>query len=294
MTYGRPEIEPLLGGSGGGGGGNRPPRVPTFTQDSSGGSGGGGGGALLIRSSGTVTVASSALIDADGGTGGIGVLMTGSGPGPSSGAGGGSGGAVKIQADSISEIQGTITAVGGAGGAGGSTSTDLRGGAGGNGRIRFEDSDGSIAVGSGIVTPTASTGALDPALFTTSFAQSQFFDTNVTNAFFRFDASSPFDGSALLQPDGTASPGVTDVVYIGTVDPRVRITYEFSAARARSNKPNEVDPATVTDFVPNIESLNGQGFQFIRFRVTFQAQTGRLSELPLPIIDSLRVRFDYF
>jgi hypothetical protein len=103
----------LQGGSGGGGG-----------SISSGVGGGGGGGAIALVGS-TVAIAPSALVRVDGGAGASGGFDA---------SGGGSGGGILLRADAL-EVNGTLTALGGAGGAGGAGGD---GGGGGGGRILYQ------------------------------------------------------------------------------------------------------------------------------------------------------------
>jgi hypothetical protein len=127
-AYGTASLLPLVGGSGGGGGGGVVGRT--------GGGGGGGGGALVIASSGTITLASTGVILAQGGSG---ATFQGINAGNGSG-GGGSGGAVRLVATSITG-SGTINIGGGAGGAGG--------GAGSAGRLRVEAFSNTLSVNVG-------------------------------------------------------------------------------------------------------------------------------------------------
>ncbi len=296
-AYGSQNIEPFLGGSGGGGAGNGP-RAANQSAENTGGAGGGGGGALLVRSGGMLMIPGT--ISADGGDGGQGAVSAGTtGTG---GGGGGSGGAIKLQAGVIAPVLGTVTAAGGAGG--GRSSPGRMGGAGGAGRMRFEDLDGIITVGANVGCPPGTThcqpptfGAVSSDEFTTSVALSTFYDTNVTNHEFFFDASFPSTGEARLLTDGSPDPSVTDVHYDGTVSTEVCVTYSFSGAQALATSPNEPDPATITDFRTDINSLNndgtGRAYQFIRFRVEFSTTGAQLSEVSRPIIEDLRIRFDY-
>lgn len=101
-AYGNALLSPLIGGSGGAGGDGNP-----------GVGGGGGGGAILIASSTSVTLASGALIQANGGRGYYGA---------------GSGGAIRLVAPVVNG-RGALSAVGGQNG---------WSFAAGNGRIRID------------------------------------------------------------------------------------------------------------------------------------------------------------
>jgi hypothetical protein len=93
-VYGTAFAQPLLGGSGGGGG-----YYPNLAV-SNPGEGGGGGGAILIASSRDIVVNGS--IEAKGGSGGV---PTGGTPGTG---GAGSGGTVRLVADRVTCMSGTI------------------------------------------------------------------------------------------------------------------------------------------------------------------------------------------
>lgn len=138
LTYGAPELLPLIGGSGGGGSGNG-----TSSSNGGGGGGGGGGGAIVIASSSSITIQSGGQVSAAGGSGGQG----GSGI---SGSGGGSGGAIRLVAGLVKIAGTTGTALTAKGGVATSTSP------GGDGRIRLEGF--TITLSGAQILPTASTG----------------------------------------------------------------------------------------------------------------------------------------
>jgi hypothetical protein len=119
-AYGSSNLLPLVGGSGGGGG------VSGTAFNGTGG--GGGGGALLIAAT-TVNITGSIL--ANGGSSG-----SSAGQGVGATGGGGAGGGIRIVAATITG-NGTVSAVKGAFGSDTFNFSDL-GGAGSDGRIRFE------------------------------------------------------------------------------------------------------------------------------------------------------------
>lgn len=117
--YGSGLLQPIIGGSGGGGGAATPNTV--------GGGGGGGGGAIVIASSSSITLNTTATIDAKGGS-------SVNNPTPGHPGGGGSGGAIRLIANTLSG-SGTLSVAGGNGG----FFTGLGfGGNGGFGYIRAE------------------------------------------------------------------------------------------------------------------------------------------------------------
>lgn len=135
----------FVGGSGGGAGGFG---EISGTPDTPGGAGGGGGGAIRIVAGGSVII--SGTIRANGAGGSLGVNTGDNNDGGCGG--GGSGGAIWIQTLGELSVSGTLRATGGPGG--NCTESGGDGGAGGNGRIRLDDSNGSITI-TGSVSPTA-------------------------------------------------------------------------------------------------------------------------------------------
>jgi hypothetical protein len=127
-TYGNSGSQPLIGGSGGGASDNT-----TFGR-----SGGAGGGAILIGSTTQITVGASGAVRAEGGDGGDVNCSGGSGVW---GGAPGSGGAIRLRAETVSLLAGSlivgrggaITAFCGCGGGPGA-------GRGANGRVRIEAS----------------------------------------------------------------------------------------------------------------------------------------------------------
>jgi hypothetical protein len=150
QPYGSTELLPLVGGSGGGGGAG--------WLNFSGAGGGGGGGAILIAASGTVNVANTGVIRANGGRGGD---VGGYGAGSPGGAG--SGGAIRIIATAITGA-GQLLATGGQGGTITATTGAFSwsfGGAGSPGRIRLEAQTYTrTGVNNPSTTPLTSVGAI--------------------------------------------------------------------------------------------------------------------------------------
>ncbi len=152
----------LIGGGGGGGGGSGT-RRPTTTASpvvNNGGGGGGGGGAIGIVADGSVRITGTILLD--GGHGQRGVQGTTAGAG-----GGGGGGTAIVRATGDLEIGATaqISAVGGTGGVqleSPNGSQIQKGGAGGDGLVRFETNGSLVAPGTideGALLPPVGVGA---------------------------------------------------------------------------------------------------------------------------------------
>ncbi|MEO5643681.1 MAG: T9SS type A sorting domain-containing protein [Bacteroidia bacterium] len=100
--YGDPFISTPVGGSGGGGG--------SGGYDCGAGGGGAGGGYVSITACGTITIAGSGSILANGGNGGS------DGTGNCGGGGGGSGGSILLLTNSNFDLSGLVSALGGVGG----------------------------------------------------------------------------------------------------------------------------------------------------------------------------------
>ncbi|MCB9741803.1 MAG: putative metal-binding motif-containing protein [Alphaproteobacteria bacterium] len=125
-TNGDDSLVPLAGGSGGASGDSG------SGSGDSGGGGGGGGGLLLVAES--LTLGSSALLDAHGGEGGD---AAGANPGSSVGGGAGSGGGLFLAASSVSGlINNSVNVNGGFGGV--DSSGNYASGSGGEGRLRVD------------------------------------------------------------------------------------------------------------------------------------------------------------
>ncbi|MEO8084634.1 MAG: hypothetical protein ABI780_12500, partial [Ardenticatenales bacterium] len=134
----------LQGGSGGGGAG-------TNTGDGcQGASGGGGGGALLLSSATTINIGAGAVVSANGGNGAL--SDTGA-------SGAGSGGGVTLIGQQVTNVGGSIQAIGGVGGNGGCCGG---GGSGGGGRIHisaFTITAGTTVVAGGVASSGNGGGA---------------------------------------------------------------------------------------------------------------------------------------
>ncbi len=207
------------GGSGGGGGSPDDDDGTSETGngdgtnggDDGGGGGGGGGGALWVFARGTVTVASGAVISANGGVGGNtygdpDLLISGGGdgdvmtpadnifegllgtPAAASGdggpGGGGAGGGIMLISKTSVTVAGTIRALGGAGG----TSADANrvGGDGSDGRIALRTyGTGAITLTGSTITPAANTSnSFDTPVEQTSVGQSDWVDLFTSNTEF--------------------------------------------------------------------------------------------------------------
>jgi len=288
--YGEATILTLQGGSGGGGGGNAAwiatPPVPFPNQMShAGGGGGAGGGALLCECVGTFLLAGTGRVFLNGGNGAL-------GGGPVEGKGGeggaGSGGALKVQALTIALTDpGEVRALGG-------STPQPTAGRGGQGRIRLEDSDGSIG-GTNLVQPVPSVAVFAPAGNGRTVAQSLWYDTTVVNAAFAFDGSDPQTGLATQNTMDLRFgqlPGAGQTVKItfqgAPLDPANPYQPDPDATRWFPSQPG---PSTGVPFATDITTLNGRSLRFVRFRIELNIGPAQQPPLPTPVsIDRLQIR----
>lgn len=297
LEYGDRLVTELLGGSGGGAGGDGSPGSSgTAAEENTGGAGGGGGGALLLSSSGTLTLAATARISANGGDGGLGGLFAGQTPG-GGGGGGGSGGAIKLRATQIDlpDVSGArIFAFGGNPGIAGGRGS-RQGAEGADGRIRLEAMDRNqngrldedeLQFQPSIVrvSPSPSVGIVEPIPLRRSTARSTFFDTGNRTPRYRFDASDPITG--LVRDD----PSVEDITLRNGIPSGTSIQAFFQGAHEDPMNPGEPDLDSVTELTRRIEALNG--FRFIRFQLEFTVAPD-LTSSPRPIVEQIRIPFEF-
>jgi len=246
-TYGDREVIAVLwGGSGGGGGGSQHIYISFAAGASSGGGGGGGGGSLAIFAAGSILV-SGGIVDASGGDGGRGVLVSPYSPQPAwrkatGGGGGGSGGSlVLISGSDINVAAGILDASGGTGGVRANVGTSVNtcngcnaGGDGGKGFIFLMDADGQIDG----LNPSApgeydefASGVLTISEFTTERFSSIAAVTELFNVL-------------------AANPDFTDTLPSGDVSATVaagqRLRIFMSSARSDAQEPLAPDQVTET------------------------------------------------
>ncbi len=297
---GIPTLVVLDGGSGGGGGGGEDDATAgnVLTEsyfgvpdgsDEGGGGGGGGGGALQIVTYGNMSVSGS--ISAKGGTGGgsydDGSLSTFS---QGAGGGGGSGGAVWLQCHGAMTIVpgATMDVSGGAGGRGradGST-TVYTAGSGGSGRVRLEDSDGTVAN----APSGASTGTFIPTLDLDSAAYSAWQNTGFVTPNF--------------EPLGQDALGVDDVIAAilpTAADGYIRIYLEGAPEDVTVNTASDnPDEALSTGWVLIYDTDQGgviagnpqdalDNNKWWRFRIDFHVDALHSFSDPMPTVRRLRI-----
>lgn len=337
-TYG--QIKVVRGGQGGGGGGSKLESYycgyrmpwgldefrglwPDTTADSKGGGGGGGGGAIEILALGSITLDSTALIDADGGTGGGGESVGTSSFG--GGGGGGSGGAVILRSGSDVQVhpQARILLRGGDG----DNHHRRNSGTGGDGLAQIEVPMGRVpTVGAGAVIPASSyldpTNTVNPVDYgPLSRAVSRWIDLGRSiarpsgGARFRFTGTDPATGQVLTDalgflPDPASLPFEID--YLGRLNPATReyftgeepredwippgatVVIEFRAADAMAPGSKEVNPDSLGDWTPDWNQIAGR--QFVRWRVTFNVSADGQPIGPKtrrPVMHRLQLDFDF-
>ncbi|MCR9243400.1 MAG: hypothetical protein NXI31_00105 [bacterium] len=296
-----------IGGSGGGGGATHAfGTLFTGNQDTyvAGAGGSGGGGACAIRAGGNLTISSSSVLEAKGGTG---VVINGRRPGGSasvadwgfaSPGGGGSGGSFLFQAGENLTVGATIDTSGG----GGSRNDQIgvpnlqafraEAGAGSSGFYRLE-AGGTVQLNS-----TGNVPAFDPGQHTgplndrddfvgcTSlwYATGEIFPP--TWLHYELDIDTDGDGVADLFFDDTGSPGTQAA---NSLSGPLRI--QFQGARLTQNPPFEPLPGTAGPWRDGIGTGAGQGISLdsptgFRFLITYN----RALFLPTWRIVGLRVK----
>jgi len=296
------ERVPNLGGAGGGAGGRggQPANSWVFGP----GAGGGGGGAITLQGASTVTIGFSGRLLADGGDGGksnAGFYCGGKG-------GAGAGGSILIRATGTMFFQAgaQLSVKGGLGQLWASTYTYYAGGLsgdGGDGYIRLEareneNSPGKPLIygdsGANMTYPDYSKGLFSPmGGGAPSIAQTYWQNLGV------------FDPTML-------APKVEDIVATlfndkMTIEVQMAIEDQNNLGNPNLNNMDITDsdrdgeyddtlkPTVLTEWtnVYDIESLNGNGFQYLRTRIAFQLDDSQTPDHPLPYLDFLRIRFKF-
>ncbi len=295
LVVGVPTLVSGFGGGGGGGGGGEDDigsdgvNGTPGGEDEGGGGGGGGGGALQIVAYGSITV--RGRIDANGGKGGSSYNPSTGGLGQGAPGGGGAGGSSWLQsfADIVLDSLARIEALGGIGGQGDGNGFEIRkGGNGGDGYIRLEDSDGNIIVPATVTPQTADTvGTFSPALDLDSVAQSLWYNQRIPT---------PNYGSPLIDADLNG----------GTIEVLIQGAREDVTQAGEQPVDPDTDPERVftTDWIPlgvtepdgsggtrftvlteNIDKLDD--YQYLRFRINFSVDPLHSFTDPLPIVRRL-------
>jgi len=284
---GVPFLGPGTGGAGGGGGGGEDdPNVLTMVEDTvgpedAGGGGGAGGGGAVHFVARTEIRLDSSVIDCSGGIGGGTFLADGVSTGEGAPGGCGAGGTIWFQCvgDIIVSNGSTVSAAGGQGSvinnlgslhpnnADNDVITGI-GGLGGDGYVRFEDSDGVAFVSGSSVLGVVSEAAFEPTIngdypahpgfpmvLNTSTAYSRWFNSELdTPTYILLDddpLTAPVEGTLVHE-----APGQTVDVFARTApgDP------------GRAGQPQSL-LATAWTPIADVETISDR--RFLQFRVDF-------------------------
>lgn len=334
------EIKVIRGGQGGGGGGTKLEGYycgfqmpwgrnefnglfPDTTGDARGGGGGGGGGAVEIRAQGVITLAASALINADGGAGGAGEVTATSSFG--GGGGGGSGGGVILKSAADVQVHGSARIL--LRGGGGDLNHFRNLGTGGDGLVQIQVPVNQVpTVGAAVVVPASS--YIDPQNLRNpvefgprSRVVSRWIDLGRTiarpsgGARFQFSGTDVQTGKVITDSAGNIllpDQQSFEIDYLGRINPRTgdyfsgeepredwvppeaSVTIEFQAADAVAPGSREVDEANASAWTADWTQIGGR--QFVRWRVTFHlAEAGQpLTEASKrPVLQRLSLDFDF-
>lgn len=234
--------------------------LPIFTP---GVGGGAGGGSVIIESADRIGVAAGGQILARGGDGGAttGVLLT-----SASGGGGGGGGTIVLRSVDATPfavtVSGLVDASGGDGGLG-----FVEGGAGGDGRIRFENIAGSLSTAfyqpnTIFPTPTDSDlGFMIPGLSGTVAVSKFFFSGALLTTYPDFVVTYEAD------INGVHTTGLTYDRADLLANVEAPFSIDFNDAQILTN--GQIDPATIDlDFVSDPNTLSGS---YLRFRIGLES-----------------------
>lgn len=273
-----PPIALQSAGSGGGGGGDKLETTAPPTNDDQGGAGGAGGGSLRISCVGNLTMASTGVIQANGGVGGTGSQLAGHG-------GSGSGGQVWLQSfANVNLTQTSVIQVVGPprlGGGAGTGCTQQSSGGGGQGLIQLEAGAGTIntmfASSAGSLVQTA------PFPFAQNVvgeAVSNFFDTGSFNP--------DFGAAAEVKNVGNAAGAVLTIAYEGAFEAVTGGSPDLSTLKTTVGGVVGGPVITAADVATELD-----GYRFIRFRisVSYPSPPNTPSSAILPSVDSIMIPY---
>jgi hypothetical protein len=303
------EREPNVGGGGGGAGGKGfyyyKSGSYSYSYNDNGGAGGGGGGAISVQSAGSVIVGQSGQILADGGDGGRSSVNSyyygGAG-------GGGAGGSILIRATREVKFEGAsvLSVAGGVGGDYAGTYSRYSGGEGGDGGdgyLRIEAREDENTPGSpqinGLHQTQTTYGPVPQGIFAPkgggapSVGQTLWRNLGVFDPVMQKPAAG--DIVATLLNDTMlieVQMAVEDVNDFGNPD---LSALDVTDRDDDGDYQDTLDPSVLSEWtkLSDIETLNGNGYQFIRIRVTFQLDDEQTADQPLPYLDYLRIPYRF-
>lgn len=284
---------PSSGGAGGGGGGMG--YYYYYPWRTGAGSGGGGGGAVILQSSANIRVSGTGKVLATGGKGGD--IKTANYYGGAGGGGGGGSIRMATTANILIDANAQISVAGGLGGVYGGTYASYTGGQGGNGGegfICFAVPDRTQATVSNSAVLTYS-----PPYYDTTFSPA--------------GGGAPSQGQTkwinlgVFDPDMLEHDPFTDLVsqpYNDTIDITVQMVLEdtknlgnpdLSAINMSDPDGNSLNTTIMSNWTPisQMHTLNGNHYQFIRIRVSFQLDGAQIYTDQLPFVDQLTFKFRY-
>jgi hypothetical protein len=273
------ERTPNTGGAGGGAGGMG---YYYYSQWRNGGAGGGGGGgAITIQGASTVNIGSTGKILANGGIGGDTRAQSYYG----GASGGGAGGSVLIRATGIMNFGpgSTISVAGGAGGIYSWTYTYYQGGEGGDGGTGYIRLEAEISTG--VFAPV---GGGAPSVGQTLWQNLGVFDPIMINPKVEDINATLFNDSMFIE----VQMAIEDQNNLG--NPNLN-SMDVTDSDGDGEYDDTLDDTKLTEWtkLSNIESLNGNGFQYLRTRITFQLDDNQTADHPLPYLDDLTINFKF-
>ncbi len=291
------EREPNVGGAGGGCGGcgyYKYYSYSYFYMYQTGAGGGGGGGAVWLQCASTIQVGADGQVLAEGGLGGdtaAGTYSYMAGAG-----GGGGGGSIKaVSTSGIDLVAGAkLSVAGGEGGKYVMTYTPYKGaegGKGGTGFLRFEVPEVSLVTGMTgadlTYTPVsmgtfAPQGGGVPSIGQTTWLNLGVFDPEL------IEHKPLTDRSAELENDGME-------LWVQMADEHPQKPGEPYLIDMDVQNDSTYDTDTLSEWtqISTLETLTGNGYQFIRVRVIFQLDANHRFDDRLPRLDWLDIHFRY-
>jgi hypothetical protein len=315
-SKGAPELGEGSGGAGGGGGGGEDdPNVTSGDErtagpeDAGGGGGGGGGGGLQLVARNLVVIDSS-VVDASGGVGGATFDSGGSEIGESAPGGSGAGGTIWIQCYGDIQIR-NGSRVDAAGGIGTQTGDDINigtispdppdegtikglGGFGGDGYLRFEDSDGVIPVGGNdTVLGSRSDETFRPVLVEEDDFQGEYpahpgvlMTVNKSQAFSRWFNTELDTPSYVALFDDPLTPEIEGTKF---EDAGQMLEILVRTAPGSLDTPGRPDLVLATPWVPLEDVSTISDRRFLQFRVDFEIGLSYQFDEPRPFVDFISI-----
>ena len=287
-----------VGGGGGGSGGNSH-YYPTSTNWRNGAAGGGGGGGgILVKCANNITVTGNIVAKGgDGGSVNPGYYYYGAA------GGGGAGGAIALYANNALTVTGGyLDTSGGAGGTPYTYGWGGAGGKGGGGYVQLEDKDGTIPGAYPTQTATilpdfnhdtfdpTGTAADAPSLYTSTWFNFGVFDPILQPANNGDFTDQNFPGCTLKYEVQMSREDPTNFGHADTSSINVGTGFSSDTTKA-SQWVVLKDPTLGVQDVTG--TLNGNGYQFFRVRITFTLKDGQKRDDPVPYVDRLRFRTKY-